>query len=89
MLRSIGFSNKGQYVAIVREFLHSNDVDTKHFTATGKPRPQTITKTCLCCGASFNTEPRTTKEQVTCSRACSNTYFRSGVNNSNFIDGST
>lgn len=88
VLRSIGFSNKGQYVGIVRDFLHSNDVDTQHFTATGKPRPQIITKTCLCCGVQFNTEPRNTKEQVTCSRACSNTYFRSGTNNGNFIDGS-
>ena len=83
---SIGFSDKGQYISIVRKFLVDNDIDISHFTVNGKPPKQFVVKSCICCGKEFTTEKRNTKEQVTCSRACSNTYFRSGENNGNYID---
>lgn len=86
VLRCVGFAEKGQYVAIVREFLLRNDVNTKHFTANGVPKTVRLDKQCINCGKCFTCIPRKTKEQVTCSRACSNTYFRSGENNGNFID---
>lgn len=86
VLRKLGFSEKGQYVSIVREFLTLNDIDTSHFTPNGKPKTGFIEKECLCCGKLFKTEKRPSNQQVTCSRACSNTYFRSGINNGNFID---
>lgn len=84
--RALGFSDKGQYTKIIREFLTSNDVDISHFTVNGIAPAKQIEKQCLCCGISFLTEKRSTREQVVCSRACSNTYFRSGKNNGNFID---
>lgn len=83
---AIGFSCKGQYIAIVRQFLLDNDIDISHFTSNGHPAKQLVTKKCLCCEIEFTTEKRSTREQVTCSRACSNTYFRSGPNNGNYID---
>ncbi len=87
VLIKLGFSSKGQYVGIVKKFLDDNDIDTSHFTTNGLPKVQQIEKTCLCCGNIFHTEKRTNREQVTCSRACSNTYFRSGENNGNFTKG--
>lgn len=87
VLAKLGYAKKGQYLQIVSQFLSENDIDVSHFTSNGKPKAEKIEKTCLCCGTMFRTEPRTTREQVVCSRACSNTHFRSGPNNGNFIDG--
>lgn len=87
VLRKLGFSEKGQYNRIVKDFLIDNDIDISHFTARGVPPPINLVKICICCGNEFTCIARKTKEQVTCSRACSNTYFRSGPNNGNFIDG--
>ena len=87
VLEKLGFSKKGQYVTIVRDFLISNDVDISQFTPNGRPKVPPIIKTCLCCGKEFSAIKRSVKEQVTCSRACSNTYFRSGPNNGNYTDG--
>lgn len=87
VLTKLGFSSKGQYVTIVRKFLEENDVDTSHFTTNGLPKVFKILKYCLCCNRPFHTESRDVKEQVTCSRACSNTYFRSGTANGNYVSG--
>lgn len=87
VLRKLGFSDKSLYNKIVKEFLIDNEIDISHFTATGKRPSSSIVKICICCGKEFTCIARSTKEQVTCSRACSNTYFRSGINNGNFIDG--
>lgn len=86
VLRKLGYSNKGQYVSVVREFIHNNDIYIGHFTTNGKPS-NIITKKCICCNKEFRTEKRSEKEQTTCSRACSNTYYRSGSNNSNYTTG--
>lgn len=88
VLLKLGFSAKGQYVGIVAKYLVDNDVDTSHFTSNGLPKVGKLTKQCINCGVDFQCIPRKTKEQVTCSRACSNTYFRSGENNGNYIDSS-
>lgn len=84
--RALGFSDKGQYGQIIRDFLNTNEVDISHFTVNGMAKAKRIEKECLCCRVLFSTEKRSTKEQVVCSRACSNTYFRSGEENGNFID---
>jgi len=76
VLDKLGFSNKGQYVQIVRQFLLDNDIDLSHFTPNGRPLVPKITKVCPVCSSEFRTEPRNGGEQVTCSRGCSNTYFR-------------
>jgi hypothetical protein len=86
VLEKIGFSNKGQYVQIVRQFLFDNEIDTSHFTPNGRPLVPKITKVCPVCSSEFKTEPRNEKEQVTCSRACSNTYFRTRDGASTYRD---
>jgi 5-methylcytosine-specific restriction endonuclease McrA len=86
---ALGYSDKGQYTSIVKRFLLDNDIDVSHFTPNGRPAGTFVIKQCLCCGKDFKTENRASNEQVTCSRACSNTYFRSGKNNGNFVDGAS
>lgn len=76
VLEKLGYSNKGQYVGIVKQFLSDYEVDTSHFTPNGRPLVSKITKICPVCSVKFSTHPRKDKEQVTCSLACSNTYFR-------------
>jgi hypothetical protein len=83
VLRQLGYSEKGQYVSIIKQFLIDNEVDFSHFTSNGKPSTL-ITKICLNCNKEFNCIKRPTKEQQTCSRSCSNTYFRSKVFSSEF-----
>lgn len=87
VLKAIGYSEKGQYVGIVRQFLIDNEIETSHFTPTGKPRLVVLEKVCPVCGSTFRTEKRKSKEQVTCSKGCSNTLYRSGVNHPNYTSG--
>lgn len=89
VLTEIGYSKKGQYSKIVKEYCLSNDIDISHWTANGSPPARLIQKECLCCGKLFNTEPRPVREQTTCSRACSNTYYRSGDNHPRYNKGKT
>lgn len=76
VLYKLGYSKKGQYISIVKNFLNEHEVDTSHFTSNGKEPLRFEKRKCLCCGNLFTTEVRASNEQVTCSRACSNTYFR-------------
>lgn len=76
VMQKLGFAKKGQYISITRQFLLDNEIDISHFTPNGRPLVPKITKTCPVCSSQFKTEPRNDSEQVTCSRSCSNTYFR-------------
>lgn len=76
VLKALGYAKKGQYISIVKKFLDDNEIDTAHFTINGLPALKFEKRECLCCGNLFTTEARNSNEQVTCSRACSNTYFR-------------
>jgi hypothetical protein len=87
VMDKLGFSNKGQYIVITKQYLLDNDIDISHFTPNGRPLVPKISKKCLCCGKEFKTMPKKEKEQVVCSRACSNTYFRSGENHGNWLGG--
>jgi len=86
VLSKLGFSNKGQYGQIVRQFLHDNEIDTSHFTPNGRPLVPKIKKICPVCNSKFKTEPRKESEQITCSRSCSNTYFRTKDGASSYRD---
>jgi len=48
----------------------------------------TIEKKCPVCGTVFTTKKNHKREKVTCSHSCSNTYFRSNVNNPNWKESS-
>jgi 5-methylcytosine-specific restriction endonuclease McrA len=87
VLAKVGYSNKGQYISIINTYLKDNDIDISHFTPNGRPLVPKIKKTCPVCKLEFRTDPRPSNEQVTCSRACSNTHFRSGEDNGNWDGG--
>lgn len=76
VLNKLGYAKKGQYISIVKQFLEDNEIDTSHFTNNGSPPLKFEKRECVCCGSAFTTEVRNSNKQVTCSRACSNTYFR-------------
>lgn len=76
VLRMLGYSEKGQYIKVVTNFLLDNEIDISHFTHNGQPKVPRTEKTCPVCSTKFHAEARKTREQITCSRACSNTYFR-------------
>lgn len=64
--------------------------DTTHF---GK-RPQQlkykwIKKECPVCSSVFRTQKDHPKEKRTCSYSCSNTFFRSGTSNPNWVNGAS
>lgn len=87
VLSKLGYSSKSQYISIVRDYFIENDIDYTHFTSTGKPLIGLKTKICINCGKTFKTEYRSNKEQITCSKGCSNSIFRSGRNNGNYNTG--
>lgn len=76
VLNKLGYAKKGQYISIVKQFLEDNELDISHFTINGIPPLKFEKRECVCCGTMFSTEVRISNKQVTCSRACSNTYFR-------------
>jgi len=61
------------------------DLDTSHFGTKPQQRKYPIiTKYCPICNKEFITLDGHSKEKVTCSHACSNSYFRSKENNPNW-----
>lgn len=67
------------------------DYDTSHFDMYWKQKNsfkyKPIKKICPVCQNPFETQKGIKKEKTTCSYSCSNTYFRSGVDNPNFKHG--
>lgn len=88
VISKLGYSKKGQYIKLTREFLIANGISTDNWTRNGKPKPAATTKECPVCSEcfSYNTSSRV-KPQVTCSTGCANTYFKSRESNPNWIDG--
>lgn len=65
---------------------HSLNID--HFDSKKKQRIYAkITKECPVCLKTFETYENSPKEKTTCSHSCSNTYFRSGLDNPNYKNG--
>ena len=48
---------------------------------------ENIIKVCPVCGKKFSTLKGHKREKIVCSHSCSNTYFRSGKNNPNYVNG--
>lgn len=86
VLSKLGYAGKGQYVTLLKSFLDLNEIVYTHWTSNGKPKLLTQKKNCINCNSLFTINSNN-KEQVTCSKGCSNTIFRSGKNNPNWIDG--
>jgi len=66
-----------------KTIVNENNYDISHFTL--QPRKyKLITKTCPVCGNEFEDKENHHRRKVTCSYSCSNTYFRTGINNPNY-----
>jgi hypothetical protein len=87
VLGKLGYTGKGQYVTLLKSFLDTYSIDYTHWTSNGKERVTPVKKNCVVCKGIFTILGSIGKDQVTCSRACSNTHFRSGNNNPNWVDG--
>ena len=59
-----------------------NNYNIDHFCSQPK-KYKRIIKTCPICGDDFEDKENHKKQKITCSYSCSNTYFRSGINNPN------
>ena len=65
-----------------------SNYDTSHFVINGQlPKYSRIKKLCPVCDGEFVTSEGSPREQITCSRSCSNTQFRSGKNHPNWKHG--
>ena len=65
------------------DIIKSNNIDVSHLRSRDIKYP-VITKICPICENSFETKSGCKEERTTCSYSCSNTFFRSGINNPNF-----
>lgn len=87
--RKMGWPTNGTGMRKVSKLIESKNLDTSHFDIHKSRRKyDIIEKKCPVCGNKFETRKGTKREKQTCSCACSNTYFRSGIDNPNYKGGS-
>lgn len=88
-VNNMGFAySNGTTTRFVNECISRFKLDTSHFDIRHKQRKyKDIEIICPVCGKQFTTKDGGSDAKVTCSHACANTYFRSGNNNGNYIDG--
>lgn len=76
---------KGQTLNLIKNYILLHNLSTDHFDLKKHSRKyKVITKTCPVCANTFIAQKNHPREKQTCSRACSNTHFRSGKNNPNY-----
>lgn len=73
--RRMGYFPNAYRIKKLRAKLIETGVDFSHFSKNGHPPRQKIEKACPICGESFAIKSGHSDDQVTCSYACSNTYF--------------
>lgn len=89
--RKLGKFPNGGGLRTVDMLVSMYNLDTSHFSQKAaidkfNRKYELIQKTCPVCGKHFSERKGHKKEKITCSRGCSNTYFRSGKNNPNWKD---
>lgn len=89
VLRGLGWCMNGSQLAKVGRLIEHYQLDTSHFDRYHyHKRYDIVERECPVCGAMFEVKSGgKTSKQVTCSYACSNTYFRSGKDNPNYRNG--
>jgi hypothetical protein len=88
--RKVNWVINGTTIKLVKQFITDNNLDASHFDRYKSNRDnrvyELITKSCPVCNKTFTTNLGQKREQIVCSHSCSNTFFRSGVNNPNWKD---
>lgn len=75
----------------IKDAITENNLDVSHFKilqSNRKRKYELIKKHCPVCGKEFDAQKGHKREKTTCSYSCSNSFYRSGENNPNYIDGS-
>ena len=85
IVRHLGYSVNGKRINTVLLIADKYEVDTSHWTSNGKPTVTKLSKICPVCDSKFSFFER--EPRATCSYSCSNTLFRSGKDNPNWIEG--
>jgi len=84
VLRNHKYPTNGNVLQHLKKFISEYDVDISHFDQKHKQRKYKVEeKKCPVCGKNFKTRIGSSNETTTCSYSCSNSYFRTGVNNGN------
>jgi hypothetical protein len=87
--RALDFPLNGSGFRKVKNLISENNFDVSHFgVGESRRKYELIEKKCPVCETKFITKKGHSKEQLTCSYKCSNTFFRSGVDNPNWKDDS-
>ena len=89
VLRSFNLSINGYTMKMLIKILNEKKICYTHFDE-GKIKTriyQRIVKKCPICEKEFEVKQGSKKEKTTCSKSCSNTYFRSQVNHGNYKNG--
>lgn len=86
--KKLGYATGGGGMRKVKKMIEDLEVDISHFErgSTGRAKYPVVEKTCPVCGTKFKTKLGSSGEKTTCSHSCSNSYYRSGVNNPNWKD---
>lgn len=82
--KKLNIHNNGKNMNNVNLLIDKFKVDITHFKRKDKKDLQV--KSCPVCNSKFEIKIGSKKEKTTCSISCSNTYFRSGVDNANYKD---
>jgi hypothetical protein len=86
--RSMGWYINARCMRKVDTMIKLHSIDVSHFDhgASKHQKYVIVTKNCPVCGKDFTTKQGHSREKVTCSHACANTYYRSGKDNPNWND---
>lgn len=88
VFKKLNWSIGGTNTRKLNKFILEHQVDISHFKTRTPVRFED--KICPVCNTPFVAEIRQgKKEQITCSTGCANTYFRSGNNHPNYVDGTS
>ena len=82
-------SANGPGIKKVKDLIKEFNLDIKHFCHSGankRRKYKKIIKHCPVCNGEFEDLEGHVRQKTTCSYSCSNTFFRSGENNGNFLN---
>jgi hypothetical protein len=89
VLKELGIYDNGTSRRWIKKQIEIHDIDISHFDnkkhlSKIHRKYNRVKKECPVCSKVFEIQEGHPRAKVTCSHACSNTYFRSGENNPNW-----
>ena len=89
VLKKLNRPSNGKTHKRLKKEIKDNNLSIEHFDRFKRNKERakwkTIIKNCPVCNNEFKTKENHPREKSTCSKGCSNTYFRSGENNGNYL----